>query len=192
VSKATRGAPSREALAGSSVELLRLGSWSSPDVSLVRDREGLAVVKDFSPRRFFVRATLGRWLTARELAAHRALADHPAVPALFGRIDALALAIEYRAGEPLSRDRARALRPSFARELREAVGEMHRLGVAHLDLRHYSNVLAGKDGGPVLLDFASAIRFRPGSVAARWILPLLARIDQRAVRKWEARLAGLA
>ena len=65
---------------------------------------------------------------------------------------------------------------------------MHERGVAHLDLRHRSNILAGEDGHPVLLDFASAICFRRGGWGARLLLPWLARIDRGALAKWEARL----
>jgi hypothetical protein len=69
---------------------------------------------------------------------------------------------------------------------------MHARGVAHLDLRHRSNVLADAEGHPVLLDFASAVCVRPGGWAARWVLPWLMRIDARALRKWEVRLSPQA
>ena len=48
----------------------------------------------------------------------------------------------------------------------------------------------GRDGHPVLIDFASALCFRPGSPLARLILPWLARIDRGALQKWEMRLAA--
>jgi hypothetical protein len=77
----------------------------------------------------------------------------------------------------------------FGRKLEAHVRELHGLGVVHLDLRHRSNLRAGLDGEPVLIDFASALAFRPGGLAARWLLPLLARADRRALRKWRRRLA---
>jgi serine/threonine protein kinase len=66
---------------------------------------------------------------------------------------------------------------------------MHRRGVAHLDLRHRSNVLVGEDGDPILIDFGSALTFRPGGLLARWLLPLLGRLDLAAVEKWRSRLS---
>jgi serine/threonine protein kinase len=65
---------------------------------------------------------------------------------------------------------------------------MHARGVAHLDLRHRSNVLLTADGTPVLIDFGSAVCLRPGGLAARLLLPLLARIDRGALGKWRAKL----
>jgi serine/threonine protein kinase len=67
---------------------------------------------------------------------------------------------------------------------------MHARGVAHLDLRHRSNVLLAADGSPVLIDFGSAVCLRPGGLAARLVLPLLARVDRGALRKWRAKLAA--
>ena len=57
--------------------------------------------------------------------------------------------------------------------------------MVHLDLRHRSNVRAAPDGRPVLIDFDSALRFRKGSLAERLLLPLLRRIDDRGLAKWD-------
>ena len=73
-------------------------------------------------------------------------------------------------------------------ELESAVRGLHARGVVHLDLRHRSNVLVARDGRPVLIDFASAVCFRPGGLGARLLLPWLARVDLQAYRKWEIRL----
>ena len=88
----------------------------------------------------------------------------------------------------MSRSLRGKLPPGFLAELRDALGAMHERGVVHLDLRHRSNVLAGEDGHPVLLDFASALYFRPGGILSRFLAPLLERIDWGAVAKWESRL----
>ena len=80
--------------------------------------------------------------------------------------------------------------PDFVARLEQALAEMHARGVAHLDLRHRSNVLVGEDGAPVLIDFGSAVCLRPGSALARVLLPALARIDRSALEKWRVRLEG--
>jgi hypothetical protein len=173
---------------GRVVAVLNRGNRRNPDVLLVETPAGRFVVKDFSPRGPWVRATLGRWITAREARAYRALEGHPAVPRFAGSIDALAFAIEYRPGRRLSRRLAGEVPPEFVDRVEEAVREMHRRGVAHLDLRHRSNVLADGAGQPVLIDFGSAVCVRPGGWLARWLLPWLARVDLAALHKWRVRL----
>jgi hypothetical protein len=180
----------RKNLRSRTLEVLSRGGWGNPDVLLVRGAEGPVVVKDFAPRSALVRLCFGRWLTRREQRAYRALEGHPAVPRLLAPVDALAFTLEYRPGELLSRSLAGRVPTAFLDELREAVVAMHRRGVVHLDLRHRSNLLAGEDGHPVILDFASALCFRPGGWLARWLIPWVARIDLGALRKWEARLAN--
>lgn len=171
------------------VEVLSRGGWGNPDVLLARSDSGWVVVKDFAARPPWTRA-LGVWLTRRELRAYRRLEAHPRVPKVLGSLDSLAFCLEYRPGQILTRSLREKLPEHFVPELREAFAQMHASGVVHLDLRHRSNLLAGDDGHPVLLDFASAVCFRPGSLGARWILPLLARLDLRALAKWEAKLGG--
>jgi tRNA A-37 threonylcarbamoyl transferase component Bud32 len=179
----------RENLAERTEEVLNRGSARNPDVLLVRSDAGYAVVKDFAPRRWLVRQTLGRWLTRREMRAYRALAGHPNVPRLLGEIDALAFALEYRAGRRLTRSAFKILPNGFAGNLRDAIEGLHERGVAHLDLSHRSNVLVSDESRePVLIDFGSAVCFEPGGVAARVLLPWLARLDQRALRKWRAKM----
>ncbi len=179
----------RGQLASRTVRTLSRGGWANPDVLLVRAGSGYTVVKDYAPRRAWVRSTIGRWLQRREQRAYRILRGLPAVPRYLGRIDVHAFALEYRPGERLSREIARRTPETFLAELREAVGAMHARGVVHLDLRHRSNILAGDDGHPVLIDFASALCFRPAGPWPRWLQPCLAWIDRRALGKWASRWA---
>lgn len=183
---------SRTRIAAHVVRVLEAGSSRDPVVSLVSDGDRSFVVKDFAPRGPLVRWILGPFLVWRELRAYRALTGHPDVPRLLGRIDACAFAVEYRPGLKMSRKLSATLPADFLPRLETAIREMHARGVAHLDLRHRSNVLADGAGRPVLIDFASALCFRPGGLAARWLLPLFAWFDLRALEKWRTRLAGYA
>jgi predicted Ser/Thr protein kinase len=185
----TPAVPPRADLPRLTVAVLNRGRIGNPDVLLVERDGRRVVVKDFAPRPPWVRATWGRWITAREARAWRALSGHPAVPRFLGAIDALAFAVEYRPGRRMSRQLKGAVPEDFVDRLAEAVDEMHRRGVAHLDLRHRSNVLADDAGRPVLIDFGSAVTFRPGSLACRWLLPLLARLDRAALGKWRERIS---
>lgn len=177
----------RSALVGPSVVVLRRGRGRKSDLLRVGAGADARIVKDFAGRGPLGRR-LGAWLVGRELRAYERLAGHPAVPRATGRIDAHAFSLEYRPGEVMGPRLARRVPDDFVDELRKAVREMHARGVVHLDLGHRSNVLAGEDGRPVLIDFASALCFRPGGLGARLLLPLLAWIDRRAVDKWESQL----
>lgn len=179
---------SRSTLPDRIVRVLKRGARRNPDVYLVQADGGLVVVKDFAPRGWMMRRWVGPWLLRRELDAYARLEGHPAVPRLLGVLDRRAFAVEYRPGERVSRGLRGRVPAGFADELAAAVERMHACGVAHLDLRHRSNVLADERGHPVLLDFASAVRFRPGGRGARWLLPWLAWFDRRAVAKWRARV----
>ena len=154
--------PSRAALASCTRELLSRGGPRNPDVMLVDAGGTPVVVKDFAPRGALVRATLARVINAREIRALKALAGHPAVPAYLGRIDDLAFAVEYRPGRRMSRKLQGTVPDDFMAQLEVAIREMHARGVAHLDLRHRTNVLVDGSGAPVLIDFGSAMCFRPG------------------------------
>ena len=114
--------------------------------------------------------------------------DRVALPADW----APAFALEYRPGLPVSRSHAERFPPSFAAELESAIRGLHARGVVHLDLRHRSNVLAGDDGRPVLIDFGSALHLRPGGWLGRWLLPALASFDRRALTKWRRRFESYA
>jgi predicted Ser/Thr protein kinase len=183
---------SREELAGQPTAVLNRGNLRNPDVLLVEVGGRRIVVKDFAPRGAWVRRTIGRWITAREVRALRALDGLPAVPRFLGSIDALAFAVEYRPGRRMSRKLAGRIPPEFLGRLEAALRDMHLRGVAHLDLRHRSNLLVGEDGGPVLIDFGSALTFRPGGLLARWLLPWFGRLDLAAVEKWRNRLTPSA
>jgi len=178
----------RGSLAARTREVLNRGNARNPDVLLVDAGDRLVVVKDFAPRAAWVRATIGRWITRREMRAYRILAGHPAVPRLLGRIDALAFVLEYRPGRRMSRRLAAELSPGFIDRLAVAVREMHARGVVHLDLRHRSNVLVDEREQPILIDFASAVMLRPRGLLARRLLPWLARWDWDAVEKWRQRV----
>ena len=180
----------REGLSAGLEKTLRRGGLGNPDVVLIRTAEGFVVVKDFAPRPFWVRETLGRWLTRHEQNVYRALAGIDLVPRLLGAIDAYAFVMEYRPGRLLSRSLKEELPRDFLSELERGVAEMHDRGIVHLDLSHRSNVLLGEDGRPVLLDFASAVRFGSRSALGRILTRGLARVDRRALRKWRRKLGA--
>ena len=178
----------RETLARRTRAVLSRGGPGNPDVLLVDAEGGPVVVKDFAPRGGLVRRAVGPWLLRREARAYRRLEGLDAVPRFLGWVDPIAIVLEYRPGEFLSRRLAGRLPPGFVDELEAAVREMHDRGVVHLDLRHRSNLLAGADGRPVLIDFASAFVFDVSTRRGRWAARRLASFDRRALKKWRTRL----
>jgi len=180
--------PDRASLAEGVRRVLNRGRWGNPDVLLVECGTHRVVVKDYSPRGRIVRRWIAPRLLAREAAAYRRLAGLPAIPRLLGWIDGEALALEYRPGVFLSRSLRGTLPAGFLAELEASIEAMHARGVVHLDLRHRSNVLAGEDGHPVVIDFASALRFDVETAWGRTLTAVLGRFDRRALEKWRARL----
>ena len=183
---------SRAVLARAGHSVLKHGHGFKPDVLLVDPGSGPMVVKDYAGRGGLVRRWLGPWLVRREWRVRERLAGVAAVPGALGVIDRHAFALEFRPGEPLSRALARRLGPApiarFLSDLDESVAQMYACGVVHLDLRHRDNILLGPGGKPVLIDFAAAMSFRPGSFWYRWYRPTVRGFDERALRKWRERL----
>lgn len=181
----------RERLPERTRAVLSRGGRRNPDVLLVEADLGLVVVKDFAPRAAFVRRFLGPWLLRREVRAYARLEGIPSIPRLIGWLDRTAIVLEHRPGVPLSRRLAGQVSPDFISCLEAVIAEMHRRGIVHLDLRHRSNVLAGSDGRPIVIDFASALLFDPSSAAGRVAVRLFGFFDRRAIRKWRLKLGGI-
>jgi predicted Ser/Thr protein kinase len=168
--------------------VLNRGGSGNPDVLLVAHEGQEMVLKDYAPRSWLVRNTVGRCVTALESHTWSALAGHPNVPRFVARVDPLALLVEYRPGRKLSS--RRVVPATFLADLERAVHELHRRGVVHLDLSHRSNILVDAAGQPVLIDFGSALALRPGGLLARCLVPWLARVDRRALAKWRSKLVS--
>ena len=107
----------RSEIEKSAKEMLHRGGWGNPDVLLVQTEAGPVVVKDFSPRSGWVRRWLGPWSLRREEQAYRYLEGLAAVPRLLGRVDELAIILEYRPGVLLSRSLRGTLPAEFLPEL---------------------------------------------------------------------------
>jgi len=74
-------------------------------------------------------------------------------------------------------------------ELRAILDAIHARGVVHNDLRGRENVLLRRDGRLAVVDFAGAIRLRPGGLAHRFFFPLFALADEAAFLKWKGMIA---
>ena len=159
-------------------------AWYRPVVHLVVLPGGArAVVKDFRSCPWLLRATYGRFVLAREVAAYERLEGVPGVPRFLGRVDAHAFAVEWIPGKDLGKCPKGSLRAETFERLAATVAEMHRRGVVHLDLRQRRNVLVDDAGVPRVIDYSSALCLRPGG----WRLRRLAPVDVSGVLKYKRR-----
>jgi len=175
-------------LSGNRVKLFQRGAWGKADILLVERGTGRAIVKDFSrkipPVRWY-----GRWQIRRESSIYRRLQGISGVPGYYGRIGKNAMAIEYVTGERISQWRRRELPPALFPRLWRLIEEIHSRGIVHIDLRKRDNILINASGEIFIIDFNASFRFPPGGPGARWVLPLLRRIDHFGFLKWKAALA---
>src|SRR5262245_41614836 len=86
---------------GRAVTNISRGRWANADLHLLEHADTQWVVKDFRPRSFIVRNTIGRLLVSREIKGLRRLAGLNGVPAHAFRIDAHAIAYRFVPGTSL-------------------------------------------------------------------------------------------
>jgi RIO-like serine/threonine protein kinase len=139
-------------------DVLSRGRWANAVLYLHRHGGELWVVKDFRPRSFAVRNTIGRLLIRRETRALRRLAGVAGVPAGAFRLDAHALAYVFVPGMPLRDADLGPRTADFFARLERLLAQVHAVGgMVHLDVRNGRNVLVSEHGEPVLLDFQSHV-----------------------------------
>lgn len=129
-------------------------NWTKADVT-VHLVEGVRIaVKDYSPRSFLARNTIGRYLTAREAGALEHAKGVEGLVEYVGRLGPFAFATLWVDASPLSR--AASPPDSFFDRLDAIVQRLHARGIALGDL-HHRDVLVASDGTPRVVDLATSI-----------------------------------
>jgi len=145
------------------------------------------VIKDVSRTTPVFRYTLGRLFIRREERIYQRLDGMPFVPRYLGRLDKDAIILERIEATPIQQFQGEEIDAAFFDQLQECVANLHRRGVVHMDLRHRSNLLVGRDGKPKIIDFEAAV-YVGTNFLAKWVLvPLLAPVDRSAVTKYRMR-----
>ncbi len=138
-------------------EIFKHDSWAA--TALYTGHEGRIVCKFNRVQSFFGigMAWIGKRLAGRERLALERLADLPNVPISMGDVivDGVrwpnAIARRYVAGHPLLRKEQ--VPAGFFDSVDVTLAEMHRRGIAYVDLHKRENIIVGDDGKPYLIDF---------------------------------------
>jgi serine/threonine protein kinase len=139
-------------------EILRHSSNTRPLIWVIEEKGVRTVVKDFSNSKFLYRNIIGRFLIWREHRAYKTLKGLMGIPACFGVINGLALALEEIPSRPLKKHNKNIkLSDTFFDDLRNIVDNFHKRGLAHCDLKNGANVLVGRDGQPYIVDWSASI-----------------------------------
>ncbi len=151
--------------------------------------------------RYIVKAAAGgglsgllrRWMLRREYDAYQRLTDFAGSPRCYGLIDGRYLVLEYIAGLSLRTGQIDDRRTYFD-VLFAHIGELHRRGVAHADLKSRDNLLVIAGHLPFVVDFGAAIVRKPGFAPVNHYLYELARrfdFNAWAKLKYQGRMEEL-
>ncbi len=132
----------------------------------------------------------GRFLGHREIGFYERLQDLPGVPRLIGPVGATGFLHAFVPGHPLGRKEA--VSDQFFDELLALLEELHRRGIAYVDLNKRQNILVGDDGRPYLIDFQISLSVPRGRWGARgpcrWVLQRFQHADVYHALKHKRRL----
>lgn len=117
---------------------------------------------------------VGRFLARREAAALDRLQGIQGVPRIIERVSPTVIAREYVEGHAMRR--GERVPDDFHAQLRTSIAEIHRQGMAYVDLEKCENVLVSDDGRPHLIDFQIAWNWPASWGGELW--------PMRAIRRW--------
>jgi hypothetical protein len=163
-------------------EVLKHDSWAASAIYAGATRRAFC---KFNRQQSVLRVSmrwLGRLLASREQAFHDRLAGVAGIPSSLGpvrhagRVLPNALAREFIDGHALRE--GERVDDAFFPRLRFLLVEVHRRGVAHVDLHKRENILVGADGRPYLIDFQISFRLPRLPLVREVARPLLAILQQ--------------
>jgi hypothetical protein len=169
------------------LQVLRPAGAARPEVRLELWEGQRVVVKDYTVRATRTKLWIGKFLVAREYAAHRRLQGLPGIPPALPSGSPYVFARLYVEGRPAPTVPHR-LTPAFFTQLTDLLRAIHRQAMSHGDLHRLENILVQPDGSPALVDFSAAIMSGSNPLAAV-LLPYLQDDDWRGVAKLKQRHA---
>jgi hypothetical protein len=155
------------------LDVFKHDSWAA--TACYQRQDGNCIVCKFNRQQSilgFPMQWLGRMLARREAWFLRTLADLPGIPrpcgpvVSEGQVLTHAVAHDFVAGNPLRKDDH--IEAPFFDQLEALLAEVHRRGIAYMDLHKRENIIRGDDGRGYLIDFQVSLYVSPRS----WLLPL--------------------
>lgn len=101
------------------------------------------------------------FMLRKERNVYRRMSGLKGIPACFGMLDNKYLVLEYISGTPI-RHAEITDRKSFFEQLLELINTLHKLGVAHGDMKKQDNLLVVNGTTPCLIDFGVAVIRKDG------------------------------
>lgn len=177
------------------VRLLKAASsYLQPDVWRIDPPGGAPgeIWKSFAARPAWMRATIGRWLTAREASNLEAVRGIRGLPEHLGRPDPWTLRMTLLDADPVPEVKHGGdLDPAFFEDLEALVAAIHARGLNHGDIRRKNLMRRRGDGGPALVDFAQSFNIRRGfRPLVRIVLRTARTIDRQKLLKLKSWYLG--
>ena len=109
-----------------------------------------------------------------EHKVYEALSSFTGAPKCYGMVANRYLVIEFINGNPIRNKRPNDDQAYFSKLL-ELIEQMHKLGIAHMDLKKKDNLLVTENDQPCLIDFGTAVIKKKGFHPFNYFLYKLAR-----------------
>jgi len=170
--------------------IIHQGKGYQSTVYLIEVEGAQAIVKDFATAPKLFRRFVAPFLLRREARALQYLNGTPGVPRLYGRIDPLAITMEYIEGTPLSEFKQGELAPEVFPRVQQTIDAIHARGVAHGDVKRRSNLILTPQGEVFVIDFAAAIiGRRPLHPIMNWLQHQMAAVDDKSLPRLKKAVA---
>lgn len=175
--------------------IVKHDSWAATAIYASARRQAVCKFNRRQPILLLPMRWLGRLLAARERSFMERLAGIDGIPVSLGPVCVggrplkHAVSHEFIAGHPLAESERVA--DDFFPRLRDVLAEVHRRGVAHVDLHKRENILVDDTGAPHLIDFqisfALPTRSRWAAAILGGTLRMLQRCDEYHLLKHRVR-----
>lgn len=145
---------------------------ASGDNILARSNQGTVLLYEREGLKLIIKSAMGRGAVRkarqatleREYQAYTKMHGLIGVPACYGFLDNQYLLMEFIDGVPYRQGQwvDEEIRTAWFDQLLEIIQAFHARGVSHGDLKSKTNLIAGVDGKPYVIDFGTAFMHKDG------------------------------
>lgn len=145
---------------------------NSGDNILARSNQGTVLLYEHDGLKLIIKSAMGRGAVRkarqatleREYLAYTKLSDVVGVPTCYGFLDKQYLLMEFIDGVPYRQGQwlDEQTRTDWFAQLLTIIQTFHARGVSHGDLKSKTNLIAGVDGKPYVIDFGTAFMHKAG------------------------------